>query len=63
MKITNLIARDIRFPASRVLDGLDAMNRDPDYSAAYVILQTDNPDRLEGHGLTFTIRALQTVVD
>jgi L-fuconate dehydratase len=53
--ITNVIARDIRFPTSRTLDGSDAMNRDPDYSAAYVVLQTDSPDGLEGHGLTFTI--------
>lgn len=53
--ITNVIARDIRFPTSRALDGSDAMNPDPDYSAAYVILQTDSPDGLEGHGLTFTI--------
>ena len=45
---------DIRFPTSQSLDGSDAMNPDPDYSAAYVILQTDNP-ALEGHGLTFTI--------
>src|SRR5215212_8599736 len=49
------MARDIRFPTSRTLDGSDAMNRDPDYSAAYVILRTDRPDGLEGHGLTFTI--------
>ncbi|MGB4360343.1 MAG: L-fuconate dehydratase, partial [Rhodoferax sp.] len=34
--------------------GSDAMNPDPDYSAAYVILETDQPG-LEGHGLTFTI--------
>lgn len=53
--ITNLIARDIRFPTSRSLDGSDAMNPDPDYSAAYVVLETDSPDGLEGHGLTFTI--------
>jgi L-fuconate dehydratase len=53
--ITNVIARDIRFPTSRTLDGSDAMNRDPDYSAAYVVLQTDRPDGLAGHGLTFTI--------
>src|SRR5215212_5694628 len=53
--ITNVIARDIRFPTSRTLDGSDAMNRDPDYSAAYVVLQTDSPDGLTGHGLTFTI--------
>ena len=53
--ITDVIARDIRFPTSRTLDGSDAMNRDPDYSAAYVVLKTDHPDGLEGHGLTFTI--------
>ena len=52
--ITDVIARDIRFPTSRHLDGSDAMNPDPDYSAAYVILETDHPD-LAGHGLTFTI--------
>jgi L-fuconate dehydratase len=45
---------DIRFPTSQHLDGSDAMNPDPDYSAAYVILETDRPG-LEGHGLTFTI--------
>src|ERR1041384_3137084 len=53
--ITSVIARDIRFPTSRQLDGSDAMNPDPDYSAAYVILKTDSPNGLEGHGLTFTI--------
>src|SRR4051812_40728403 len=53
--ITDVIARDIRFPTSRMLDGSDAMNRDPDYSAAYVVLQTDRPDGIAGHGLTFTI--------
>jgi L-fuconate dehydratase len=31
------------------------MNPDPDYSAAYVVLETDHPEGLEGHGLTFTI--------
>ena len=55
MKITHLQALDIRFPTSRALDGSDAMNADPDYSAAYVIVHTDAPDGLEGHGLTFTI--------
>ncbi|MDD2861252.1 MAG: L-fuconate dehydratase [Acidiphilium sp.] len=45
---------DLRFPTSRQRDGSDAMNPDPDYSAAYVILRTDR-DGLEGHGLTFTI--------
>ena len=52
-KITSLTTRDIRFPTSRSLDGSDAMNPDPDYSAAYVILTTDGPH--EGHGLAFTI--------
>ena len=46
---------DIRFPTSRQLDGSDAMNPDPDYSAAYVVLRTDADDALEGHGFTFTI--------
>lgn len=45
---------DVRFPTSKNLDGSDAMNPDPDYSAAYAILHTDVPG-LEGHGLTFTI--------
>jgi L-fuconate dehydratase len=53
--ITRVEARDIRFPTSRGLDGSDAMNADPDYSAAYVILHTDAGDGIEGHGLTFTI--------
>jgi L-fuconate dehydratase len=53
--ITDVIAYDIRFPTAQALDGSDAMNPDPDYSAAYVILQTDTPHGLEGHGLTFTI--------
>jgi len=53
--ITDVITKDIRFPTSRSLDGSDAMNPDPDYSAAYVILKTDHPTGLEGHGLTFTI--------
>ncbi|PYV43928.1 MAG: fuconate dehydratase [Acidobacteria bacterium] len=53
--ITDVVARDIRFPTSRALDGSDAMNPDPDYSAAYVVLRTDNSMGLEGHGLTFTI--------
>src|SRR6185436_10730135 len=42
-------------PTSRLLDGSDAMNLDPDYSAAYVVLRTDSPAGLEGHGITFTI--------
>lgn len=53
-KITALRVHDLRFPTSQSLDGSDAMNPDPDYSAAYVILETDEPG-LEGHGLTFTI--------
>ena len=53
--ITDVLVKDVRFPTSKSLDGSDAMNPDPDYSAAYVILKTDHPDGLEGHGLTFTI--------
>ena len=53
-KITGLKTFDLRFPTSQNLDGSDAMNPDPDYSAAYVVLATDT-DGLEGHGLTFTI--------
>ena len=52
--ITSLRVVDVRFPTSKHLDGSDAMNPDPDYSAAYVILGTDAPGK-EGHGLTFTI--------
>jgi L-fuconate dehydratase len=53
--ITRVEVRDVRFPTSRGLDGSDAMNADPDYSATYVVLHTDAGDGLEGHGLTFTI--------
>ncbi|MGH4030201.1 L-fuconate dehydratase [Actinomycetota bacterium Odt1-20B] len=54
-RITAVDTYDIRFPTSRELDGSDAMNPDPDYSAAYVVLRTDTADGLEGHGFTFTI--------
>ena len=58
-----LTVRDIRFPTSSELDGSDAMNPDPDYSAAYVTLHTDHPDGLAGHGLAFTIgRGTEIVV-
>jgi L-fuconate dehydratase len=52
-QITDVVVKDIRFPTSRTYDGSDAMNLDPDYSAAYVILKTNQG--VEGHGLTFTI--------
>ena len=48
--ITGLQVLDIRFPTSIDRDGSDAMNPDPDYSAAYCILETDRPE-LAGHGL------------
>ncbi|MFD5160812.1 L-fuconate dehydratase [Streptomyces hawaiiensis] len=54
-RITAVDTYDIRFPTSRELDGSDAMNPDPDYSAAYVVLRTDAGDGHEGHGFTFTI--------
>jgi L-fuconate dehydratase len=53
VRITALSAYDVRFPTSRTLDGSDAMHRSPDYSAAYVVLHTDDP-AMSGHGLTFT---------
>ena len=53
--ILDVQVKDVRFPTSKSLDGSDAMNPDPDYSAAYVILKTNHPDHIEGHGLTFTI--------
>jgi L-fuconate dehydratase len=53
-RITGFETFDIRFPTSQQLDGSDAMNPDPDYSAAYVVLRTDSTDRC-GYGMTFTI--------
>jgi L-fuconate dehydratase len=53
-RILELSVRDVRFPTSDFHDGSDAMNPDPDYSAAYAILATDD-DSLTGHGMTFTI--------
>lgn len=52
-RVTGIRTHDLRFPTSDTLDGSDAMNPDPDYSAAYVVLETDGGH--EGHGLTFTI--------
>ncbi|MEU8625372.1 L-fuconate dehydratase [Streptomyces sp. NPDC048669] len=57
--VTDFEVHDIRFPTSEQLDGSDAMNPDPDYSAAYVVLRTDAADNdgggIEGHGFCFTI--------
>jgi L-fuconate dehydratase len=62
-RISHLRALDIRFPTSRTLAGSDAMNAAPDYSACYVILETDRDDGVEGHGLAFTIgRGTEVVV-
>jgi len=44
---------DLRFPTSKDHIGSDAVNKDPDYSAAYCVLETNSG--LEGHGLTFTL--------
>jgi L-fuconate dehydratase len=55
IQITGFTTTDVRFPTSRERDGSDAMNPDPDYSAAYVVLETDDPAGREGQGLTFTI--------
>jgi L-fuconate dehydratase len=53
INITNVRVLDLRFPTSREHIGSDAVNKDPDYSAAYCVLETDAG--LEGHGLTFTL--------
>ncbi|MET7966347.1 L-fuconate dehydratase [Micromonospora sp. NPDC005305] len=55
MNFTELEVLDVRFPTSRELDGSDAMNPDPDYSAAYLVVRTDEVDGHEGHGFAFTI--------
>jgi L-fuconate dehydratase len=54
-RITGLSTADVRFPTSLMLDGSDAMNPDPDYSASYVRIDTDADDGLTGHGFVFTI--------
>src|SRR6201987_3590090 len=54
VRIVRAVTYDVRFPTSRSGAGSDAMNPDPDYSAAYVALETDAPG-LTGHGLTFTV--------
>ncbi|MGM7680450.1 L-fuconate dehydratase [Microbacterium sp. A94] len=54
-RIVALDTTDIRFPTSLSLDGSDAMNPDPDYSAAYVVIRTDADDEIAGHSFVFTI--------
>jgi L-fuconate dehydratase len=54
-RISALETADVRFPTSLSLDGSDAMNPDPDYSASYVRIRTDAGDGLAGHGFVFTI--------
>jgi L-fuconate dehydratase len=53
-RITSVEVVDVRFPTSLTSDGSDAMNKDGDHSAAYVVLHTDDPT-LSGYGFTFTI--------
>jgi L-fuconate dehydratase len=53
--ITELETSDIRFPTSLELHGSDAMNPDPDYSASYVVLRTNDAQELQGRGFAFTI--------
>uniref|UniRef100_F6QL22 Enolase superfamily member 1 n=1 Tax=Equus caballus TaxID=9796 RepID=F6QL22_HORSE len=54
-RISGLSVRDVRFPTSLGGHGSDAMHTDPDYSAAYVVLETDAGDGLKGYGITFTL--------
>jgi len=53
VKIIDVRVLDLRFPTSRQQIGSDAVNRDPDYSAAYCVLETDAG--VEGYGLAFTL--------
>ena len=53
-RLTTAAVADLRFPTSRSLDGSDAMNPDPDYSAAYLEFATSDED-LTGCGFVFTI--------
>ena len=53
-RVVALDVLDVRFPTSRHLDGSDAMNPEPDYSAAYAVLRTDDPSGLSGHAFVFT---------
>jgi L-fuconate dehydratase len=55
VRITGFETYDVRFPTSRQLDGSDAMNPNPDYSSAYLIVRTDSPDGLAGYSYVFTI--------
>uniref|UniRef100_A0A9J8AXJ2 Mitochondrial enolase superfamily member 1 n=1 Tax=Cyprinus carpio carpio TaxID=630221 RepID=A0A9J8AXJ2_CYPCA len=62
-KIIKLTVRDVRFPTSLEQHGSDAMHTDPDYSVAYVVLETDSDAALKGYGLTFTVgRGTEIVV-
>jgi L-fuconate dehydratase len=58
-RITGFATHDVRFPTSLRLDGSDAMNPSPDYSAAYLVIETDEADPgggpLAGHAFVFTI--------
>ena len=53
--ITKVQTYDFRFPTSQTLSGSDAMNPDPDYSAAYVEIHTNKDDGIVGTGFVFTI--------
>lgn len=55
LRIERVLTYDVRFPTSASGAGSDAMNPDPDYSAAYVVLETNDPTGPSGHGLTFTL--------
>uniref|UniRef100_A0AAR2K415 Mitochondrial enolase superfamily member 1 n=1 Tax=Pygocentrus nattereri TaxID=42514 RepID=A0AAR2K415_PYGNA len=60
-KIAKLAVSDVRFPTSLEQHGSDAMHANPDYSAAYVVIETD--DGLKGYGITFTVgRGTEIVV-
>ena len=52
--IESITVKDIRFETSKDAHGSDAMHKDPDYSAAYVITKVAGVAH-EGHGITFSL--------
>ena len=60
--ISGVTITDVRFPTSLEAHGSDALHKDPDYSAAYVIMSVTGLEH-KGHGLTFTLgRGTEVVV-
>lgn len=52
--IKRVTTRDVRFPTSKTLEGSDSLHTNPNYSCAYVTLETDTQEH-QGNGIIFTI--------